>query len=901
MDRITDRAQAFANRPKTPALTTNTYIEIPEYIKTYRTLINNSYLFNAVQQQYLDVLDKLAKTCRPLAAECNHLNLGFLIKDTQEQLINIGVEGMSDRKDWNSFFCYTKIRQFLIEIEEFLRASDDQDKKILVYSQLYYAFGVCLQGFTSKVYDVYQYMERQASSKQDINRELYSKCNELIKDQAYKLLPMLQEEGVLEQYRIGDEVHIYNGLVETGFSKFNLNKDADSQLSTYDTLAKNLTVDQEQDIFYKLDYFIPRYKICDFLTEIWYKKLIDVMEVIGINDDLTKDINPTVFTFENTNNLDIYFLSLINQYFDIQDDSLKLDFGSIAEENPENYFYSFANIKDTLHKFIATNIENLPHNMLNKTFHDKYFSFDIHHDDSTIYSMQTINSGYFYKTNPKSPTSSAQPIDINDLSCFSTNGFKALKLVQNKLKVPVVMQALKNKKSSVDGIYNFFNNEDNIEALRTNKYVMKEFRNSILSSEDLQEKILEAIILSYITAREYGEESYFRCAKFFIDLGFISNSELYNVLIKRGLVSIATYIAEATEDQLYKFVSKISTEELKQIFSLSTLENKIFDKFNSVIIQAIKNKNFLLLNTLLENDKLFKNFLISEEFETNIEDCIDILFSSKQDKLLGKILSESTVDIKHFSSINILHYATICHDEQVLKNITSKLYPEELQGYLISKDRNKETPFAYAAREKNMAFFEVLKPYITKEMLMQKIGRANKTFFEFVYFEMRECTPIFIPYYTLDMLKPGRLSETDDLITLMFVVKAPFDDKLLDMFDDKLLNETTAMGNNLLTYATKYKRLDWIKMLLGKCNEEAILHRDEFDTNILMMAVNSKNLQMVDCLLDNLSPETFKKLYLQRGSKKDSVENILQQKPSSEISQKIKQAYIKIEGINNSN
>jgi hypothetical protein len=838
MDKITDRAQAFANRPNAPALITNTYIEIPEHIKTFRTLTHNSCLFNGVQQQYLYVLDQLAETCKPLAAECNHCGLDPLIGYTKKLLTDIDIEDISSSADRDLFFSYTSIRQALIEIEEFLRTSDDEDKKITVYSQLFDGFGVCLQGFNSKVYDVYQYMQRQETSKQDINHELYSKCNLLIKDEVYKLLPVLQEEQILERYLIGDEIHVINSILEISYNKLNLTQDVGSQFVVYDAVAKDLTTEQKKHILSRLDYPITRYKICSYLAEIFYKEFVRV-----INNDmlmpewLTYDIDLADLTSENTDKIDIYFCSLINKYFNIQDDSQKFSISTILEgakvkedevegEEVKGDKYSFANIKDTLHKFIATNIDKFPHDMLKETFiYDLDFAIDVIGEECRC--IESFNSGYFYKTDS---TSSVEPIDINDLYSFTETNIPLIAVIPDKLKVPLIMQALENKDSDEKFIYAFFNDINNIACLKQNKYVMKELLSSILSSEIAKQKISAAIDLSYIRKIQYGKESNARCANFFIDMGFVSDNELCNSLVRRDKINLKTIIEHTLPGLLYTLLCNISTDNLKKLVASITTEDSFIDKFKLVCVQCLQQKNFRLLNTIFESDILLTSFLHSDYFKQNQETYISLLCYEEQGKLLDIILSNSSVNVKQFSKTNILHYAAICYDKQILKNIIGKLSAEEIQKYLIDKGSEGMTPLAYAADVDNTTFFEVLAPFMTKEIILATANyTSNYNALMCVVEKGFEIATQLMEILTIDDIK-SMVSDDGNTLLMMACINSnkTFIATLLSMegIDDEYITRTNMNNQNVLTLAITRNNYSYAQAIINKCKDRKLFVMD---------------------------------------------------------------------------
>ena len=825
MDRITDRYQA--NIPNNPTLTTNTYIEIPQHITTFRTLTNNSYLFNAVQQEYLGILDKLTETCQPLAKECDHFNLDALIGYTKKLLTDIDIEDISSSTDRDLFFSYTSIRQALIEIEEFLRTSDDENKKTTVYLQLFDAFGVCVQGLNSKVYDVYQYMQRQETSKQDINHQLYSKCNLLIKDEVYKLLPVLQEEQILEQYLIGDEIHVTNPMIEVSYNKLNLTQDVDNQFVVYDAVAKDLTREQKECILSRLDYPITRYKIITFVTEIFSQNFNSVMnEIVGISEWHTRNITPSELTSENTGKIDIYFCSLINKYFNIQDDSKKFSISHMLNSSyiSSDDCYSFANIKDALHKFIATNIDKFPHNMLEKTYSED-LEFNIITKKGEHYSIKSFNSGYFYKTDSTDFTDSIQPISIDDLYSFVDTDIPLISKVPDKLKVPIIIQALENKSSDKESVYAFFNDINNISCLKQNKYVMKELLSSILSSEIVKQKIAEAIDLSYIKKVQYGNELDAQCAEFFIDMSFVSDNELYNSLLRRNKVNLKTNIEYILPNSLYSFLCNISTDNLKKLVVSITTEDSLIDKFVPVLEQCIQQNNFRLLNIIFENDILLTNFLHSDYFKKNQEECISLLYYHEQGELLGKILSNPSIDIKQFSKMNILHYATICHNKQILENITAKLSTEEIQKYLIDKGRDGMTPLAYAADVNNTTFFEVLVPFITRDIIIAKADyELNYNVLMCVVEKGFDIATQLMEKVTIDDIKSMVSYDGNTLLMLACInSNENFITTLLSMkdIDDEYITRTNTDNQNALTLAisSNYIRncYSCVQAIINKC------------------------------------------------------------------------------------
>ena len=823
-----DKPQACANISNTPTLTTNTNIEIPEYIKTFRTLTNNSYLFNAVQQEYLGILDKLTETCQPLAKECDHFNLDALIGYTKKLLTDIDIEDISSSTDRDLFFSYTSIRQALIEIEEFLRTSDDENKKTTVYLQLFDAFGVCVQGLNSKVYDVYQYMQRQETSKQDINHQLYSKCNLLIKDEVYKLLPVLQEEQILEQYLIGDEIHVTNPMIEVSYNKLNLTQDVDNQFVVYDAVAKDLTREQKECILSRLDYPITRYKIITFVTEIFSQNFNSVMnEIVGISEWHTRNITPSELTSENTGKIDIYFCSLINKYFNIQDDSKKFSISHMLNSSyiSSDDCYSFANIKDALHKFIATNIDKFPHNMLEKTYSED-LEFNIITKKGEHYSIKSFNSGYFYKTDSTDFTDSIQPISIDDLYSFVDTDIPLISKVPDKLKVPIIIQALENKSSDKESVYAFFNDINNISCLKQNKYVMKELLSSILSSEIVKQKIAEAIDLSYIKKVQYGNELDAQCAEFFIDMSFVSDNELYNSLLRRNKVNLKTNIEYILPNSLYSFLCNISTDNLKKLVVSITTEDSLIDKFVPVLEQCIQQNNFRLLNIIFENDILLTNFLHSDYFKKNQEECISLLYYHEQGELLGKILSNPSIDIKQFSKMNILHYATICHNKQILENITAKLSTEEIQKYLIDKGRDGMTPLDYAIKTDNNTFFNVLEPYITREILLTKVNYIREIGYNVimhVLFKDFDVVILLINKLTRDDIIA--ISSSDGETLLMIAANEKTVDAIFSIIgkDNEYITKCNAMHQNCLIRAMQKHNVNIARKILEHCNDRRLL------------------------------------------------------------------------------
>jgi ankyrin repeat protein len=852
MDRITDRAQAFANRPKTPALTTNTYIEIPEYIKTYRALIDNSGLFNTVKQQYLYVLDQLAETCQPFAAECNHCGLDPLIGYTKKLLTDIDIEDISSSTDRDLFFSYTSIRQALIEIEEFLRTSDDEDKKITVYSQLFDGFGVCLQGFNGKVYDVYQYMQRQETSKQDINHELYSKCNLLIKDEVYKLLPVLQEEQILERYLIGDEIHVTNSMIEVAYNKLNLTEDVDSQFVVYDAVAKDLTRYQKKCILSRLDYPLTRYKMITFITKMFSKDYNSIMdEVAGISEWHTREVTSSELTAEYTDKIDLYFCSLINKYFNIQDASQKFSISTILEgAKVEGGKYSFANIKDTLHKFIATNIDKFPHNMLKDTFNED-LEFNTITKEGESYSIKSLNSGYFYKTDSNGVD---KPISVDDLYSFVDTDIPLISKVPDELKVPIIMQALENKDSDEKIIYAFFNDINNTACLKQNKYVMKELLSSILSSETVKQKISDAIDLSYIRNIQYGNKSNAQCAIFFIKMGFISDNELYNSLVRRGKINLKAIIEDTLPRLLYTLLSNISTDNLKKLVASITTEDSFIDKFEQVFEQCLQQKNFSLLNTIFESDILLTKFLHTNYFKANKEEFLCLLCFHKQSKLLGRILSNSSITFKDFVNRSILHYAAFCCDKQILEKIIAKLSQKEIQEYLINKDIDGITPLSYAADAGNTTFFEILAPCMTEKIILATVGYTSYDYNALMCVVANGfgIATQLMKRLTINDIKSMVSSSGSNLLMIACMhANENFMTTLLSMegIDDKYITRTNMYNHNVLTLAIKINNYSCAQSIINHCKDRKLFVIDigsgKIETNLsYCFFIKDSNLRM---------------------------------------------------------
>jgi hypothetical protein len=120
----------------------------------------------------------------------------------------------------------------------------------------------------------------------------------------------------------------------------------------------------------------------------------------------------------------------------------------------------------------------------------------------------------------------------------------------------------------------------------------------------------------------------------------------------------------------------------------------------------------------------------------------------------------------------------------------------------------------------------------------------------------------------------------------------------LTLFNDIILEEVTASGNNLLMLAVISKNLDWIKKLLVRCNEETILKINRIDNNILTLAMYSNKLSVVNCILDNLSLKTLEKIYMQKDSQQKNILNSVEERF---ISEEIKLVvYTKLEDIKNS-
>jgi hypothetical protein len=297
-------------------------------------------------------------------------------------------------------------------------------------------------------------------------------------------------------------------------------------------------------------------------------------------------------------------------------------------------------------------------------------------------------------------------------------------------------------------------------------------------------------------------------------------------LLRRNKVNIKTSIEYISPSLLYSFLCNISTDNLKKLVVSITTEDSFIDKLVPAFAQCIQKNNFRLLNIIFESDILLTNFLHSDYFKKNQEECISLLYYHEQGELLGKILSNPSIDIKQFSKMNILHYATICHNKQILENITAKLSTEEIQKYLIDKGRDGMTPLDYAIKTDNNTFFNVLEPYITREVLLTKVNYIREIGYNVImHVLLKNFDVVILLINKLTRDDIIAISSSDGETLLMIAANEKTVDAIFSIIgkDNEYITKCNAMHQNCLIRAMQKHNVNIARKILEHCNDRRLL------------------------------------------------------------------------------
>jgi ankyrin repeat protein len=781
----------------------NDYVEIDETITSFE-MLHKQQNFVLIRSKYAESINELAE-----------LYYFFEGKQQCQQNVQFTIERIYSTEiteHKSLFYSYKKTRKYINSIIDYLNLYKNMyvrnNYTAMIATKLSECFGVCLEGFNSKITDLNDYMVIYSNS--DLDKKINIKIKKLLEE---AIIDALLDTKNNDKFSVlGTSIHYQNAFFNLIADDFNLEQIVD-KYATLNNIKDQVIIDIIKEVKIKVSKFNICKYIANYLYDIFKNCLTEMGKLKWLDGPIYDLKSEDISILENK------FLSPVNKYLCSTTEENILKISDIFFETDDLGYFCLADVKDVLHYFIAK------YNNTNKKFFNKnkYNNVTITLADSTY--IYNIFDSYFYVIDHgiKQPITLDHMLNIG-LNDIDINGY-----------ISMFIQALTNTEEN--RIYNFFSKENTNNIIfntRDSQYIISELKIFIKNNKDEQDKLLRAITNPYI---EQQQLPYKLLCK------FITKNILVCKITERLFnhsIDINNLFQELNKKEKYDFILKLNEK--------NTLILKMLSYY-----QYSDNIKSIMYNILCKNIGSENSYQIIKDFDIKTRNNFLASISTKErSKLLANMLNKNNyklaklfiedflcLEIVDKEKNSILHHIVKNKDEKSLTEVIERLDDISMETLQFKQNNEGKTALMLAIEQGNN--YNIIARLLEKNNTVNLQDNYRNTALNIcVIYNKLEYLDLILDYCdnTTVNIKNNKISNS-----LMIAAYNGYFDcvtVLLKRIDDsKYLYDVNKNNNNSVSLALKYKHATCGVLLIERYNAEILMEKNIDGENALMLAAKN--------------------------------------------------------------